>query len=184
MRVGMARTATVYRFRVELSDIDRGKYETLDFRVAQHPSESAQRLVTRILAYALLHEGRLEFGRGVSDAEEPALWVHDLTGQLEHWVDVGTPSAARLHVASKRARRVSIVCQKGHDALLREVAGKRIHDAERIEVLYLQPQLVSDLAAALERSAEWSVLIHEGHLSVTIGEDTFSGTLERTGLPG
>lgn len=179
----MALGATVYRLSIELSDIDRGKYETLEFRVAQHPSEPAERVVARILGYALLHEERLEFGRGVSDADEPALWTHDLTGQLEHWVDVGAPTAERLHLASKRAARVSVVCHKGKDALTREVSGKRIHAAERIEVLYLEPPLVAALADALARSANWLVVVNDGEISVTVGDDTFSAPLERTPLP-
>lgn len=180
----VARTATVYRLNIDLSDVDRGKYESLEFRVAQHPSESVERLVTRILAYVLLHEERLEFGRGVSDADEPALWTHDLTGQLAHWIDVGAPSAPRIHAASKRAQRVTIVCHKGRDSLLREMSGKRVHDAQHIEVLYLESSFVSELAGALDRNAKWGVLFHDGHLSVTIGEQTWGGLVEREGLPG
>ena len=95
----MALSSTLYRLRIELSDVDRGVYESLDLRVARHPSEGADRLVARVLAYALLYEPGLEFGKGLSDADEPALSTHDLTGQLTHWIDVGTPSADRIHIA-------------------------------------------------------------------------------------
>src|SRR5690606_29083397 len=134
----VARSATVYRLNLELSDVDRGLYETLDFRVAQHPSEGEDRLVARILAYALLYEERLEFGRGLSTADEPDLEVRDLTGQLTLWIDVGTPSAERIHIASKKAKQVTIVCHKRPDALAREMTGRRIHNAETIAVLYLE----------------------------------------------
>lgn len=178
----MALGATIYRLRIELSDIDRGKYETLEFRVAQHPSEPAERLVARALAFALLHEERLEFGRGVSDADEPALWTHDLTGQLQHWVDIGAPSAERVHLATKRAERVSIVCHKGKETLLREITGKRIHEAERVEVLYLEPTFVAAVAGALDRSAHWILVVNDGQISLTVGEETFDAPIERGGL--
>lgn len=178
----MALSATIYRMKIELSDIDRGVYESLDVRLAQHPSEGEERLVARALAYALCFEPGLEFGRGVSTADEPALWTHDLTGQLTHWIDVGTPSAERIHAASKRAGRVSIVCHKGRGALDRELKGKKIHRAEEIEVIVLDPALIAELAARLERSVEWTLVCNDGELSVTIGDTSLSGTYERTRL--
>jgi uncharacterized protein YaeQ len=179
----VARTATVYHLGVELADVDRGVYESLDFRVAQHPSESINRLVVRILAYTLLYEEHLEFGRGLSDAEEPALWTHDLTGRLLHWVDVGTPSAERIHGASKKAEKVTVVCHKGEEALAREIAGRRIHDAENIDVVYLEPSFVTQLAGLLERNSSWVVVRTDGELSVTIGNDTFATRAELAALP-
>jgi len=179
----MARTATVVRMNIELSDIDRGVYETLDFRVAQHPSEGTDRVVARVLAYALLYESELQFGRGIAEADEPDLWRYDLTGRLLHWIDVGAPSSERIHAASKKADRVSIVCHKRPDALEREMAGRRVHEAERIEVLYLDPAFVATLAASLERQGAWVVVHHEGELQVTVGPDTFTSTVRRAGLP-
>ncbi len=179
----VARTATVYRLNLELSDVDRGLYETLDFRVAQHPSEGEDRLVARILAYALLYEERLEFGRGLSTADEPDLEVRDLTGQLTHWIDVGTPSAERIHIASKKAKQVTIVCHKRPDALAREMTGRRIHNAETIAVLYLEPSFVAALASALVRSSSWIVVHTDGELSITAGDDHYATSVRREGLP-
>lgn len=175
----MALTATVYRVNISLSDVDRGVYENLELRPAQHPSEGAERLTARILAFALLYEEGLEFGRGVSNAEEPALWTHDLTGQLTHWIDVGTPSAERIHAASKRAGRVSIVCHKGEEALARELRGKKIHKAETITVLFLEPSFVAEVASALERSADWTLVLTEGQLSLTQGDVTYASVVNR-----
>src|SRR5690606_8250121 len=171
----MARTATIYRMKVELSDVDRGVYETLDFRVVQHPSEVDDRLVARILAYLHHYEEGLEFGRGLSDVDEAALWTHDLTGRLHHWIDVGVPTAERIHLASKKAERVTIVCHKPEDALIREMEGRRVHDAQNVAVLYLDPDFVQRLAGGLERTAAWVVVRTDGELSVTIGDETFPG---------
>jgi len=178
----VAKTATVYRLTLELSDIDRGCYETLDFRVAQHPSEGLDRVVTRILAYALLYEEHLEFGRGISDAEEPDLWSHDLTGRLLHWIDVGTPGADRIHTASKKASSVTIVCHKRPDALAREMTGRRIHNADAISVIYLDPGFIERLAGALDRTSSWIVVHTDGELNVTVGNDSFATSVVRTSL--
>src|SRR5438874_9103732 len=103
----MALPATVRRFEIALSDTDRGVYEALDWRVAQHPSESERYLVARVLARALEHGEGLEFSKGgVSDDDEPALVQRDLRGDLRAWIEVGTPSPDRLHKASKACRRL------------------------------------------------------------------------------
>lgn len=179
----MAETATIYKLKLELSDVGRGVYESLDFRVAKHPSEGLERLVTRIIAYALFYEEGLDFGRGISDADEPALWKHDLTGQLEHWIDVGTPTADRIHLASKKSPRVSILCHKGPDSLTREMHKRKLHRAEEVELFYLEPSFVSELGEALTRTSEWVVVVNDGELSVTIGDASFHTTAERAALP-
>ena len=179
----MAIGATVYRLSMELSDVDRGVYESLSFRVARHPSETEERLVARILGYALLYSPELQFTKGMSDGDEPALWAHDLTGQLLHWVDVGSPGADRIHAASKRAERVSIVCHRGLDGLSREMQRRRVHRADAIEVLLLDPDFVTAVAAALDRTSEWTVVRTDGELSVSLGDATFSTTVAPVPLP-
>ena len=93
--------STLYRFLVDFSDIDHGVYETLDLRAAQHPSLEEDRLVVRVLARAIAHEEGLEFGRGLSTPEDAGLIKMTITGQIGTWIDVGLPSAERLHRASK-----------------------------------------------------------------------------------
>ena len=104
----MALTATIYNFDVELADTDRNVYETLAVRMARHPSESEEYLIARLLAYLLEFTVGIEFSRGVSTPEEPAIAVRDLTGALKTWIDIGTPDADRLHKASKLAERVVV----------------------------------------------------------------------------
>src|SRR5688572_31277128 len=101
----MALGATIYNFDVELSDSDRQVYESLALRVARHPSESEEYLVARLLAYLMEFAEGIEFSRGVSDPDEPAIAVRDLTGAIDTWIDIGTPDAARLHKASKSSDR-------------------------------------------------------------------------------
>lgn len=179
----MALGSTIYRVTMELSDIDRGVYETLDFRLAQHPSERDDRLMARVLAYALLFEDGLKFSKGLSASDEPALWAHDLTGQLIHWVDVGTPSADRIHMASKKAERVSIVCHQGIEALRRETKKRAIHRADEVKVILLEVDLVEHLAGAVGRNSDWTLMRNEQSLIINVQGQDFSGTMQEIPLP-
>jgi hypothetical protein len=125
----MALTATVHRVEIALSDVDRGVYETLDLRLAQHPSESVRYLLTRTLAYCLSYEEGIAFSKGgVSSADEPPISIRDATGLLVAWIDVGTPSAERLHRASKAASRVALFTHAELAQLRREAATRPIHN--------------------------------------------------------
>src|SRR6476659_8158785 len=104
----MALTATIHNFDIDLADGDRGVYESLALRVARHPSESEEYLVTRLLAYALEYTDGIAFSPGgLSDADEPAITVRDLTYAIHSWIEIGSPDAARLHRASKASPRVA-----------------------------------------------------------------------------
>jgi uncharacterized protein YaeQ len=104
----MAAGATVYRFDVELSDVDRGVYAQLELRPALHPSEAVRYMLARVLAYCLSHEEGIAFSRGLGSADEPAVWIKDLQGTTQAWIEVGSPSAERLHRASKATPRVVV----------------------------------------------------------------------------
>src|SRR5258706_16167143 len=105
----MALGATVYHLQIDLSDVDRNVYQTLDLRVARHPSESMRYMLTRVLAYCLSYEEGIAFSKGgLSSAADPPITVHDATGLLLAWIDIGAPSAERLHKASKAAPPVAL----------------------------------------------------------------------------
>ena len=102
----MALGSTVYHFEIELSDVDRATYTTLDLRLARHPSESLRYLLTRTLAYCLSYEEGIAFSKGgLSSSDEPPVAVRDPTGALRAWIDVGAPSAKRLHKARVGAQQ-------------------------------------------------------------------------------
>jgi uncharacterized protein YaeQ len=178
----MALSATVYHFQIELSDVDRGVYESLDLRVARHPSESTPYLLTRVIAYALLFEEGIAFSKGLSTTEEPALWVKDLQGNLRVWVEVGTPSAERLHKASKASPRLVVFTQHDPRLLLREAQTRAIHKAAEIEVYALDPAFLEQLGALTDRNVRWTLLRNDGQLYVTVGTETVSCTLTRRSL--
>jgi len=176
----LALGATIHHFAIQLSDVDRGVYRPLDLKVARHPSEAEDHLVTRVLAYCLeLTEG-IAFSRGgVSEPDEPAIAVRDLTGRLRAWIDVGAPDAARLHKAAKAAPRVAVYTHKAPAALLRSLEGERIHRAEALELYSLGRDLVASLVKHLARRNDLDLSVTDRHLYVTIGGETLSGEVER-----
>lgn len=179
----MALQATLYHFQIELSDVDRGVYETLDFRLAQHPSESMAYLLTRAIAYALLQEEGIEFSKGgLSSADEPPLGVRDLQGNRRAWIEIGTPSAERLHKAAKASPRVVVFTQHDPRLLVREAASRPIHKVELIEVYALEPRFLAQLGELTERNARWTLLRSGGVLYVSVGTRTVSGAVTQHAL--
>ncbi len=175
----MALGATIYNFDVDLADGDRHVYESIALRVARHPSESEPHLVARVLAYLLEFAEGIEFSRGVSDPDDPAIAVRDLTGALRVWIDIGTPDAARLHKASKAAGRVVVYMHKDPAQFLKQLAGERIHNAEALELYAIDRTLVDALVARLERRVAFSVSVTDRELYVSIGLDNLTGSVTR-----
>lgn len=175
----MALTATIYKFDIELTDTDRQVYESLALHVARHPSESEEYLVTRLLAYLLEFTEGIAFSRGVSDPDQPAIIVRDLTGAICVWIDIGTPDAARLHKASKTARRVVVYTHKDPAQFLKQLDGERIHRASALELYAIDRALVNALVARLERRVAFSLSIADRELYLSIGADNLAGAVVR-----
>jgi uncharacterized protein YaeQ len=175
----VALTATIYNFDVELADVDRGVYETLALRVARHPSETEEYLLTRVLAYCLEYAEGIAFSKGLAEPDEPAIAVRDLTGALRVWIDVGAPDAARLHKASKAAPRVAVYTHRDPAQLLRQLAGERIHRAESLELYALDRQLIAELLTHRDRRTRFDLTVTEGHLYATVEGETLEGMVER-----
>jgi uncharacterized protein YaeQ len=178
----MALSSTMYVFTVRLAHADRNIYETLILRVAQHPSETAEYLITRVLAYCLEYAEGIAFSKGLSDPDDPTIAVRDLTGMLQTWIDIGTPEAARMHKAGKAARRVVVYAHRDVTPWLARLAGERIHRVETLEIYEMDRQLVAALVARLERRMEFDLSVSEGSLYVSMGEETMSGTVEQRRL--
>lgn len=178
----MALGSRQYTFEVDVSDVDRGVYDTVTLRVACHPSETEVFLVTRVLAYALeLCEG-VAFSQGLESADDPAVWVKDLTGRLKTWIDIGTPDPARLHKASKTADRVVVYCHKLPEAWLKNVEAAHIHDADALEIVVLDRAFIAELAGTVERRNAWSLSVTEGVVYLDVGATSLTTTLERRQL--
>jgi len=174
--------ATVYNFEVGLSDVDRGVYETLAIKAARHPSESAENLVARVLAYCLEYAEGLSFSRGLAEPDEPALALRDLTGTLNAWIDVGAPDAARLHKAAKAAPRVAVYAHRNPAALVKSLSGEKIHRAEALELYAFDAAIISGLVERLQRRTSFDLSVTDRHLFLSIAGDTLSGELRRLEL--
>jgi uncharacterized protein YaeQ len=166
----MALTATIYRVSVELAHIDRGVYETLDLRLARHPSETLDYMATRLLAYCLEYTEGIALTDGVSSGDEPAIVVRDLTGRLTAWIEIGLPSAERLHRGHKLAGRAAVYTHRGITQVLGELNGHGIHRAGDIPVVELDRGFVTTLAESLDRRSTLSLSITEGQLYVDVGD--------------
>ena len=175
----MALQATIYNFDIELADNDRAVYESLSLRLARHPSESDEHLIARLLAYLMEFTNGITFSRGVSEPDEPAIAVRDPTGAITTWIDIGTPDAARLHKASKAARRVVVYTHKDPAQLLNQLAGEKIHRADTLELYAIDRALVAALVARLERRVAFSMSVSERELYVSVATDNLTGTVVR-----
>ncbi|WP_327110871.1 YaeQ family protein [Nocardia sp. NBC_01730] len=148
----MALSATLHSFAVQLADVDRDVYQELELRVARHPSETAEFMLTRLLAYCLEYEEGIAFSDGgVSSTDEPAVLVRDLTGRLTAWIEVGAPDAERVHRGSKLAERIAIYTHREPAKVLAQLGGKRIHRADAIPLYSFDRDFVDSAVAAIER---------------------------------
>jgi uncharacterized protein YaeQ len=175
----VALTATIYNFDIDLSDTDRGVYESLALRVARHPSESEEYLLVRVLAYALEFREGIEFSRGLSTPNEPTIAVRDLTGALQVWIEIGAPDATRLHKAAKASPRVAVYTHKDPAQLLSRLVGADIYRAEAIELWAVDRALLSELAARLKRRMAFNLSVTDRELYLSIGADTLTGRVIR-----
>lgn len=165
----------LYQFEISLSDVDRDIYKTLTFRINQHPSEATPYLLTRALAYVLSHQDNLEFSpAGLGDPDAPALLAKSPTGVVELWIEIGNPSAKRLHKASKASEKVIVYTYKNAEALIKEISENKVHRAEDIEIHALDPQFLQNLSEELKKNCRWSVLHQGGHIDIGTGEKNFS----------
>jgi uncharacterized protein YaeQ len=179
----MALTATMRRFEVALADSDRGVYETLDLRVAQHPSESDRYLVARVVARALEHDEGVEFSRGLDADDEPALWRRDLRGDLLAWIEVGAPSPDRLHKASKSGARIAVYGWKNVEGLAAELVEADVYKASAIELFALDAAFLDAVVAGLERNNRWGLSIAGGTVYLEVGRAQHETTVTRVSVP-
>lgn len=173
----MALTATVYHLRIDLSDVDRGVYESLDLRLARHPSETMRFLLLRALAYCLCFEEGIAFSKGLSSTDEPAVWTREGDGRVTRWIDIGRPSMERLHKARKLTDRVAVFTADDASFLQREARGAKLHRGDDIALWCVDPALLDALEAKVDRNTALTVVHTEGALYVTVGEATLQGTV-------
>ena len=160
----MALTATLYTFTLQIADMDRGVYADVELRVAQQPSETAEFMAMRVLAYCLEYEEGIALTEGVAAVDQPAVWVRDLTGKVTAWIEVGAPTAERVHRGSKLAGRAAVYAHRDPQLLLAQFANAKIHRAESIPVYAVERAFLSDFAQRLQRRSRIALSITERQL--------------------
>jgi len=169
----MASKATVIKAELQVSDLDRHYYAAHNLTLAQHPSETEERLMVRLLAFALHADERLEFGRGLSDEDEPALWRRDYTGEIEQWIEVGQPDESRLRKASGRARQVVVVTYGGQAA---EAWWNRnastLARLKNLTVIDIAAADVAALTALFDRGMRLTAMIQDDELQLMDADTT------------
>lgn len=175
----MALSSTVYTFDITLSDVDRGVYEVLNLKAACHPSETPEYFLTRVLAYCLEYREGIAFSKGLSEADDPTISVRDLTGALMSWIEIGSPDAARLHLASKASPRVAVYTHKVPRIVLQAYEGQKIHRADRIEFYSFDREMLAALAELLDRRMKLTVSVTDRQLFIDAGGESLSGAVER-----
>ncbi|MGE3652195.1 MAG: YaeQ family protein [Reyranellaceae bacterium] len=177
----MAIKATIYKAQLQLADMDRGIYADHALTLARHPSETDERLMVRLLAFALNapadnDAGALEFGAGLSDADEPDLWQRDLTGAVTHWIEIGQPDERRLLRAAGRAGRVSVIVYSAAAPIWWKGIDSRIARASNIAVWQIPAHESQALAKLAERGMQIQCNVQDGTAWIGSGKRTVDVT--------
>ena len=182
----MALKSTVFKATVQIADMDRGLYATHALTLARHPSETDERLMARIVAFALNvpaddHDGALLVARGLADADEPDLWQTSLDGRLRHWIEVGQPAdERRLAKACGRADRVTLYCYANSAPIWWAAIAAKLARLSNLAVWQLPAAQSQALAALVQRTMQLQVTVQDAQL--WIGDEKTSLELHPTVL--
>jgi uncharacterized protein YaeQ len=180
----MALKATIYRAAIQVADMDRNVYGDYNLTIARHPSETDERMMVRLLAFALHANEALVFADSMGNADEPSLWQKDLTGTIQVWVDVGQPDEKRIRKACGRADRVFILAYGGHgvDVWLNQIKSS-IERSRNLSVMNLPTGAPADLARLAQRSMKLQFTIQDGHVWVIADQETVLLDLTNATVP-
>lgn len=168
----MALNATIYRFAIDLSDMNRNFYTQLSVHVALHPSETLERMCARILAYAFCYEEGIEFTKGLSTDNEPDLWKMSYSNEIEHWIELGKPDAKRLKKAMGRSQRVTVFSYGGQDVeqwidSIKKDASVR----HGITAYRMDKEPLEQFAGLVERTMQIGLMIQDDLVHVSFGSE-------------
>ena len=167
----MAIKATIFKASLQIADMDRSLYADHSLTIARHPSETDERLMVRLLAYALnvpadADQGGLEFGKGLWDVDEPELWQRDLTGRIVHWIEIGQPDDKRLLKACGRSDRVSVLSMSHSTPIWWAGVAGKLARTRNLEVWQIAAPQSQALAGLAQRSMQLHVTVQDGSVHV------------------
>lgn len=167
----MALKPTIFKFRISLSDLSRDYYDTLNLTIAQHPSETTERMMVRVLAYCINAQEHLSFTKGLSDIDEPDIWAKTLDEQISLWVDLGEPSVDRIKKASRLAKNVKVYSFNTKSDVWWD---QNTNKFQQLTASYFRFKWSDILALAklVERTMDFSVTITENsaYIATNLGE--------------
>ena len=180
----MALTASIHKASLQLADMDRNVYGDHAVTIARHPSETDERMMMRVLAFALHvpvdnHHGALEFATSLWDTDEPDLWQKDLTGQITHWLEVGQPDDKRLMKASPRAERVTVYSFASSTPVWWSGIATKITRARNLTVWQVPADQSQALAELAQRTMQLQVTVQDGTVWIGDGQRSVEITPQR-----
>jgi uncharacterized protein YaeQ len=176
----MALNATVYRCALQVSDLDRGYYQTHQLTIARHPSETDERMMVRVLAFALNADSGLSFTRGLSQDDEPELWQRSLSDEILLWIEIGQPDEKRIKKACARSERVSIYCHQHRAAKVwwKRIA-ERLKRFDRLSVFKLPDGIGTELITLAHRNMDLQCTVQDAEIWLSDQTTDINFTLER-----
>ena len=169
----MAVKATIFKAELQISDMDRNYYQAHSLTLAQHPSETGERLMVRLLAFALNASESLAFGKGISTDDEPDLWQKDLTGVIDLWIEVGQPDEQRIRKACGRAAQVLVYCFSGRSAdIWWEKNASALERCKNLSVIDIPSAASQAMAALAGRNMQLQCFIQDGQVQLMNDETT------------
>ena len=178
----MAIKATIYKADLSIADMDRNYYQEHSLTIARHPSETDERVMIRVLAYALHADPALAFTKDLFDVDEPALWLKDLTGAIDLWIEVGQPDEKRLLKAAGRAEKVIVYSYSATRSIWFKGIANKIERAKNVSVINIPADISAQLEKMASRSMALQCTIQDGQVWLTDGTDTV--LVEREALRG
>ena len=180
----MALKATIHKAQIKVSDLDRNLYSNHAATIARHPSETDERMLIRLLAFALnasvgKDEAPLEFAKDMWEPEEPSLWQKDPTGRITHWIEVGQPEEKRLQRVSARVDRITVYCFSSSAPIWWKGLENRITRLENLNVWQIPAEQSQALAVLAERSMQLQVTVQDGAIWVDDGTRSVEVTPKR-----
>ncbi|MCW8885478.1 MAG: YaeQ family protein [Motiliproteus sp.] len=173
----MAQGSKIFKTRIQISDSDRHCYEEMTQSLVLHPSEKPERLLARLIAFALEFQPELEFGRGISNTDEAPIWVRDLDGRVEHWIDVGQPEPERFSKLSKRCGKVSLYCF-GANANRWWQQHQNGYAKLPMQVFMLDWDGLEQLAAVMQKGLDFQLVRSDNHLYLTLNDQQVEMVLQ------
>ena len=174
----MALNATIYKAALQVTDMDRHYYQDHALTIARHPSETDERMMVRVLAFARHASEGLSFGKGLDATDEPDLWQKDLTGAIDLWIDVGQPDEKSVRQACGRAKQVVVYTYSGHKAdKWWEQSRAGLEKTRNLTVINLPPETTHALAEQAQRDMHLYCTIQDGQMSMNNGEKTVEVTM-------